>query len=189
MRSTKAAGCTVLAVLLGTIGHATTCWANFYSFTYVDSIGDAANGDLFAASPPISGSIPVTGGFIDVTASSSGFLATGTYPWVATSPHFAVDNVIFPANDGPGGYMTSGGILFSDGSTEINTWGNGGANNYSFYAWTPAANDYSPAFDPNVPTTTGTFTLQYVPEPSSLVLAGVAGALAVGYGVRRRRKA
>ena len=29
----------------------------------------------------------------------------------------------------------------------------------------------------------------YTPEPSSLILAGIAGALAIGYGVRRRRNA
>jgi hypothetical protein len=132
---------------------------------------------LTAASGPYP--LTATGGFIDITSSADPTLALGIYPLLTTnngvSFSFGIDNALYAANDAPApppSYLTGNGLLFGNAGapfSEINIWGNGGANNYSFYDSTP-----------------GTFTLQSIPEPSSLILCGL-GAIGLFIAARRRK--
>ena len=123
-----------------------------------------------------------------------------------------IDNLVYPTNNAGAGaapgvpspsYLTTNGIEFAYpvGSSPnhedfigIFAYGN---NNYAL-GWSPDgthANFDSPTINRNglfgatLFPGGGTFTLLVLPEPSSLMLLGLAGVLGAGYGWRRRRSA
>ncbi len=199
--------CGALALLMAGAGHATSCLASFYDFTVNDGAGDVGHGTLTTTSPSGWGddSQLAVSGLLSVTATqNAGLLPLGNYSLIPTpggtvstsgTGGFFIDSLVYPLNDAASGnnnanlsgnpsYLTNDGLLFgTNGTFEINIWGNGGAINYALYTATSG---------PTYGVTTGSgglFTLQQVPEPSSLILAGVAGVVAVGCGLRRRRQA
>ncbi len=188
----------LLVALIATFGETATCLAGEYPFTISDPQGDAAHGLLSAGpSGQGDGSVLVTGGFIDVTASSSANIPTGNYPVLPYGPadvwtgSFGVDNLLYPNNDANNGvnsggisspsYVDPDGLIFGTPGLQINIWGNGNAD-YAFYGWT-STGGYGPTNGSGA-----TFTLIQVPEPSSLILAGMGAALAIGLAARRRRR-
>ncbi len=192
MRDGKGICWLALVLVLATTGHVTTCKADTFAFTYSDSFGDHATGILTAAAGPYP--LIATGGFIDVTSAADPTLALGIYPLLAANNGvafgFGIDNALYTANDAPApppSYLTGLGLLFGNPGapySEINIWGNGGNNNYSFYDSTAGL---APPFS-YTGSTPGTFTLQLIPEPSSLVLCGL-GAVALLVASRHRRRA
>ena len=150
-----------------------------YTFTFSDGT-NTANGGL-DVTPYMGPGLFATSGYVDVTSG----LAIGHYsleplgPGEVLTPSglFFVDNVIYPML-GPATLLDVWGLIFTNGTTEINIWGNGGTQAYQFYSG--ANGGYPVEGAPN-----GTF-LFAVPEPSTLALLGLGGiCLAVG-AIRRR---
>jgi hypothetical protein len=171
-----------------------------YNFTYSDTAGNAGFGTLIATNP--SGidaySAWSLSGSLTVTSSSDGNASVGTYSLLSGGPSttytpsgkFYFDDLVYwgdNAGDGPqagfgaaSSYLTSGGLVFSavtGSQDEINIFGNGNGD-YSFL--TEVGGNY------NIQTSTGgEFMLTAVPEPSALVLSGIA---AVGWVTFWRRR-
>jgi hypothetical protein len=165
-----------------------------YSFVYTDLNGDSAWGRL-----TVDGNGNATGGFIDVTEG----LAAGNYNLLAatafvsspgptnyvTSPDgaFYYDDVVYATNQIPNTpSLDMYGLLFvgtgaNNLPTEINLWGNYGANDYSFWAYSPNAGYYVANGNPG----NGTFALAVAPEGSSLMLL-LPGLLPAALVARRR---
>lgn len=193
------------SVLTTFFGSAGWVKADFlFSYTYSDGAGDVAHGTLDAvASGFADGSLHVISGTLYVTAGANGNSAVGSYsllpggpnPQISPSGLFEFDNLIYPANNAGSGvnpngttnpsYLTGFGLLFGQPGTgsqqEINIWGNGGSSNYAFYTAVNGGYNIQQGGG-------GTFTLTAgVPEPSSFLLAGVAG-LGLVMGVWWKRK-
>jgi hypothetical protein len=137
-------------------------------------------------------------------------LLTFSPPGVQNIEGDTIDNLVYPGNNAGSGtatgvsspsYITTNGIEFAYpvGSSPnhedfigIFAYGN---NNYAL-GWSPDgthANFDSPTINRNGVFAGlsafpggGTFTLLVLPEPSSLMLLGVAGVLGAGYSLRRR---
>jgi hypothetical protein len=165
----------------------------------------------------------VVSGSLDVTSSADGgtglYSLIGLGPSATLSPTglFEADDLLYPSNDAASGvnnvpgipyysvigglsYLTNGGLLFGpaggSGSgleTEINIFGNGGSNNYSF--WAESSGGFT------VSSGSGTFYLTAlsspsepdvhhlsVPEPGSLLLLGFMGSLGLGLPGLLKRK-
>ena len=205
MRFRRFFGVAILALLVAAVCPSAVCHANTYTFTYSDS-GDAAHGILNTGPSGLNdGSVLVTSGYIDVTESSNANLPTGTYaiaaggPAIVNGPNFFYDQLLYPADNAGSGanntgccngaiianpsYLDNYGLTFGDQVTAgpaISIWGNGG-NDYAFYGWT-AAGGYNPQVNGG-----GTFAIQLVPEPSSIVALCGLGAMGLIFSVRRRR--
>ncbi len=179
----KNLSCLAVATL-GVAALAGSAQASNYVFTYTDA-NTSASGTL-SATDNGNGSYTAIAGLINVT---SGGLPVGSFPlWanpnapnaiVSPSGQFSIDNQLFPA-DGPGGYLDVSGLLFTDGTTEINIWGNGQNNPYS--GWSAAGGNYTYASNE------GSFTLTLVPVPAAS-LTGLAGLAGLGVFGRRRVRA
>ena len=160
----------------------------------------------------------VTGGSITVAtpASASPYnVADGTYPLQTISPPPSVqtvegdnvDNLAYPGNNAGAGsfagisspsYIDTNGLVFgfpigdpSNHNPEVQVGVFSLGNNNYALGWTPTGSSsdfFGPTFL-NGFAGGGTFTLLVLPEPSSLMLLGLAGVLGVGYGLRRRRSA
>jgi hypothetical protein len=174
-----------------------------YFFTYSDLAGDIGYGTLDATNSGLGdGSLLVTGGTLILTASSDGNGSIGTYslipegPGAVVSPSglFAVDDLIYPANNAANGvnpnisgnpsYLTNWGLLFGQPGTgsqnEVNIYANGGGD---YALWSEAGGSY------NITNSSGgTFALVALPEPASLTLLGL-GAAAIAVYSRRRKVA
>lgn len=173
-----------------------------YWFTFSDTLGDVATAVLNAQpSGQTDDGMLVTSGTLYVTASADNNSAVGTYSLYAEGPAqtvtgvFAYDDLIYPLDDAAsginqttslGGYYTSianpsllttGGLLFTSGNTEVNIYGLGN-NAYAFYTAT------SGSFDINGTTGPGTAA---VPEPGAPLFLSMMGTLVLGFaGVLRR---
>jgi hypothetical protein len=180
----KKMACLVFALFFMGVGHA---FADYYTFSYVDG-AFSASGTLITA--PGAEPFTVTGG----TLNTAGFTATlytgaGTVPagTYATSPAgaFYYDNTLAPSS---ASILTNPGLLFTVGSlgtpgyNEINIFGNGGANNYSYYEGTAAGN-YPVIYNGGTFTVTGASSVP-VPPAAWLLGSGLLGLI----GVRRRLK-
>jgi hypothetical protein len=179
--------------------------ADPYEFFVNDGAGDVGYGFLTTTSANGWGddSQLAVSGTLTVTATQNAtLLPLGTYPLIPTAPGtvtnggtggFYVDSLVYPADDAASGnnngglsgnpsYLTNDGILFgTSGVFEINIWGNGGANNYALYTATSG---------PTYGIQTGgggSFTLNRIPEPSSLVALCGLGAMGLLIAARRRK--
>ena len=146
--------------------------AVIYNFTFSDSAGDAAYGQL-TANPNGNGTYTVVSGFFQGTAGS----ILGNYPLYpnpnapstyATSPAgaFWYDNQLFPSTDPR---LDTYGLLFTAGTIEINLWGGDQSGNltpgvYSLYEHDSSVGGYSIAF-----TGSATFSVTPVPEANTLI--------------------
>jgi len=190
----------VLSIFFGSAGSGRA--QLIFDFTYSDTAGNTAQGTLTAVNSGLGdGSLWATSGMLTVLTSPGGAALVGTYTLLPAGPHvgispsglFEIDNLIYPANDAASGvnthiganpsYLTYWGLLFGHPGTglqdEINIWGNGGGD-YAFYSEQGGSYIIQQGSG-------GSFTLTAVPEPSSLVLTGIA-ALGMGVYVWRRRK-
>jgi hypothetical protein len=147
-----------LAIMAAAMVIAVQARASLYDITFTGG-GSTANGQIDVVSGL------ATSGFLTITAGPQ----MGTYallpggPGVTTSPlgNFNTDSQVFTA--APTFFLDSWGLLFTDGTVEINMWGNS-PGNYSLWGAPP---QWSPQVDG------GTATLTAVPEASTMI----AGAL------------
>ncbi len=122
------------------------------------------------------GSLSIVSGHLDVTSSAAagGYdlmpNSNGRAAILSPSGFFIIDNQLFPSHDAK---LSWYGLLFGNGSTEVNIWGNGDGNPYTFYAH--GAHDVSD---------NGSFSLSSVPAPGGMALMTLGG---VTLGMRRRR--
>jgi hypothetical protein len=118
----------------------------------------------------------VTGGFmnVDYPAASSPELYT-LDPGAGSDGYFVWDNEI---ELGQPVLLDNDGLLFSaaDGS-EVNIWGNGASNDYSFYEGANGGYPYNDGQPGD-----GTFTVSLTPEPFTMCLA----AAGLGLALKRR---
>ena len=169
----------VTVLLCGTLSFASTIPPvgpadPMYAFTF--SLGGNTGSALLDTTSLGGGRFWVTGGTLYVTGGAD----VGTYPLIAggptafTSPSgaFIVDNVLQPSSDP---ILDGNGLLFGNGSLEINIWGNT-PGNYSFYSYNGS---YNVQF-----TGAGTATATLVPEPASLMLLG-SGLLGIAGFTRK----
>ncbi len=146
----------------------------------------------------------ITSGSLTLTSSADGTPKT-TYdliptsslslynaPTIYESPYgqWFIDDLVYPSNNAGSGvnpagttnpsYITSAGLLFGQGSTNINIWTLGGANNYEIFKSVGTS-------DAIFGTAGGTFVLTPVPEPSGLAHLGLGVlCLAPGFALRGR---
>jgi hypothetical protein len=153
--------------------------ADSFTYSYIGSNGIAATGtltgDLIAGG---GGALEITSGTISVSnapvSGDGSLLLNPNSSSVSTSPlgAFYYDNVLYPGQDP---LLDIDGLLFaigsSTGTTEINLWGNGKGNPYSFWEFQDGHYILSDQ---------GSFADPPVPEPPSLILFGVGLAGAVG---------
>jgi hypothetical protein len=170
------------------------------SFSFSDTEGDTGTVSIATSINLLDGSLWATSGSLTVTGSPDtnnigtwNLLTTG--PGFSTSPlgAFWVDNVIYPNSD-PDGLIDNLGLLFGDGTREINLFGNPPAGNggYSFYSGFGAGNYSVATYDVTI---TG-FTVSSnsvvhavvpVPEPASLITWSLmAGVLGIAWVKKRK---
>ncbi|XVJ58380.1 MAG: hypothetical protein HEQ23_02870 [Tepidisphaera sp.] len=95
----------------------------------------------------------------------------GTSASISPAGYFIYDNQLAP---GEPSSLNTYGLLFGAGGTEINIWGNGANNPYTFYARNGSA----------ILSSDGGFTIASIPEPAGVELAGLG--LGAACAVRRR---
>jgi len=173
----------IIAVVLLALARSAHAATIDFTFTETDGLGSVTAEGTLTAEPLGGDAWLATAG----TATVSGAYVSGLFtltpnpdaPGAAYSPSgmFIYDNQAFP---GQAPELDVDGLLFAQGGTELNLWGNGSDTPYSFYEW-PGPNGYFAV--------TGTFADGLdpsVPEPMSAALfaAGVAGLAAAR--LRRR---
>lgn len=167
-----------IAIVAGIAGGFTSvARGDDFTFNY-QSISVCGHGTLSAITNG-DGSLSVTGGQLFVTSSP----AAGTYDLIpnangraailSPSGFFIVDNQLFPSQNAK---MNVYGLLFGNANTEVNIWGNGDNNPYTFYAHGGLVGNISD---------NGSFSLASVPAPGAMALM-TAGCLTMG--LRRRRE-
>jgi hypothetical protein len=159
---------------------AAPAWAMQYTFTFT-SFDISGNGILEAVdngdgtSTVISGSSSVDG------VGTFTLVKNPTAPAYHTSPYnaFNYDDILYSSAP----YLDVYGLLFfnADLTMELNIWGNGQNIPYSAWTFVQGSSGYSTAND-NV-----TFSLNPVPEPSTLFLLGVGCAGLAGLARFKRR--
>lgn len=152
-----------------------------FTFSYANSL-TLATGSV-SATDNGNGSFTATSGTLTISGTSF----DGVYslwqnplaPATSLSPSgaFIVDNQVFPSSSS---LFNVYGLLFTNGSREINLWGNGDGNPWSLWssAGAGAGYDYS-----NDQVTLVTEVGPSVPTPGALALASLGGFLAF----RRKR--
>jgi hypothetical protein len=158
-----------------------------FLFSYDDGTNTARG--LLTADSLGGGSYLVTGGSLTVTGPIAGIASTWTIipggPDQFNIPGWFVDNVLFPfGSSGP--VLDNAGLALTDGTNFMNIFG--GTNGAGFYSigvadpngsvlyWNPGNNGGVPA----------TVSATVVPEPATLISAGTAVLLGLGYAWRRR---
>ena len=168
--------------------HRTTVFAVFVAATAVsaahadDFIFDYRS-DMVCGSGTLSGVVngngwlTILGGNLNVAsgvyAGSYNLIgnANGTSPIISPSGYFIYDNQLSPNAPAT---LNVYGLLFGRGATEINIWGTGANNPYTFYAHGNAGNV----------STGGEFTVTAVPAPGAIALASL-GVISLGIGRKR----
>ena len=128
------------------VGVAAVCHADLqqFTFTYQDaavqgsgwlSAIDVGNGVSTATQGQFSISSGALAGLYDLVTNPGGT----TYSTSAAGA-FWYDDVVYP---GAPTFMNIYGLLFSDGTREINIWGNGDGQPYSLWSWSGGHYDYS----------------------------------------------
>ena len=169
----------------------------YYTFSYSDTAGDVAYGQLLTTSSGLSdGSVWATSGTLVVTASADNNIAVGTYVLGPAGPaqthgtwdtqDFYVENLVYPNDNAAGSvvaapgsnpaYLNEDGLIFlpasnTSGQPELSIWGNGG-NGYAFYYATGSA---YPADFPIQASTAWPFVMTSV--PASETITGTTGSL------------
>jgi len=107
----------------------------------------------------------------------------------ATSPSgaFYYDNQLSPIV-AAGGLLDIDGLLFTNGSTEVNLWGNGVGNPDTFDSWTANAGYGSEVVGSFTATAVTTATAVATPEPGTLIIWSLLGGLGMAVGCSQRRK-
>jgi len=173
---------------------ATSAPAYAYSFTFSDGT-DSGYGELstLASGLATSGSLTITSG--TETGVYSLIANPSTSPWISPSGLFEADNITYFSSNP---LLDTSGLLFGNGSTEINIWGNGLSSPwrnaqppyYSFWTETNGAysiENNSTQFEitPNAINQNGINSV--IPEPGVALLIP-AGLLALGIS-RKKQKA
>lgn len=164
-----------LILMLSTVAFANNDPMYFFTF----NMGGNAGSALLSTTDLGGGQFLVTGGTLDVTAGAD----VGIYPVIGGGPAlfsspsgaFVADNLLFPATnpilDG------AGGLLFGNGSLEVNLWANG-PDNYSF--WSHDGSGYNVEYIGG-----GAASASPTPEPSTLLTLG-SGLIGLA-GLARKR--
>ena len=143
------------------------------------------------ATPNGDGSYTAIAGSITFTSGPD----TGTFglfpKLLGTSPSgaFYYDNQLTPTA-ATGGILDIDGLLFINGATEINLWGNGAGIPDTFDSWTAKGGytgEVAGTFTA-VATTTATAVAVATPEPGTLIIWSLLGGLGMAVGCSRRRK-
>ena len=138
-----------------------------YNITYTDGGANVASGVIdVAGGLAISGTLNVTAG----AASGSWLLLPGA----GSDGSFSWDNAVNPASDP---FLTSGGLLFGNGTSEVNLWGTG-PGTYDFYG--NIGGNWNPVSD------RGVATIAPVPEPAAY--GAIAGLGLLGFARWRRTR-
>jgi hypothetical protein len=133
-----------------------TAHADTYDITYTDGGANVATGVIdVVGDTAVSGTLTVTAG----TADGSWTLAPGS----GSDGSFIWDNQVTPGSDP---FLDVDGLLFVDGSSELNIWGNG-PDNYSLYG--NIGGNYNPVSNG------GTATLTLVGSPDAVASAADGG--------------
>ena len=151
--------------------------ANISGSGKIDTI-DNGNG-TFTAISGVS-----TGTYDGISYGTFSLVINSNAPNYAYSPSgmFYYDNIVTPGSQQP--LLDDGGLLFTNGTQELNIWGNGvgihgEVNPYSAWLWNPESGSFSQNGDV-------TFNANAVPEPATMLLFG-AGLIGLAGLVPKRR--
>ncbi len=152
-----------------------------FSFSYSDS-SNAGTGSLV-----VSGGNAVSGSFTVTTGSMIGIWnltpGSGQTPPLFSGVYMFYDNKVNPSQNPS---LTSGGLMFSNGSgSYVNLYSNA-ASDYSFLAFKSGESNYATGANGSLH---GGFSLTQVPEPATEAAFVACGLLAFGAFRLRRKQA
>lgn len=155
-----------------------------FTFTYSDAI-TLATGTL-NATPNGNGSFTAFSGTLTITGSSfDGFYTLWQNPVAPSTSYspsgrFIIDNQVFPSSPS---LLNVYGLLFVNGSREVNIWGNGDGNPWSMWSSEGGGGGYDYSVND------ASFTLSAASAPSPAVPSpGSLALCTLGFFITRRRR-